>query len=179
VIYDFLMFNKPLAYAGLVLAILVCAGLGYGLLRAGERGQRVSWVLAGLAVLPVLGLTLVPDFKGGELGPVQCAIQFGVPRLNILELANMALLFVPVFFAALAWRRPVAALLAGSGLSVLVETIQALVPALHRACDTDDWVINTLGAAAGALAALALIAIARRRNAVGRSSETASTTLRD
>ncbi|MFC8797837.1 VanZ family protein [Promicromonospora sp. NPDC057138] len=163
-IYDFLMFNRPFAYTALSLIGLLCIGLGFVLVRSSRYGRPALRTLAVLAVLPVLGLTLVPDFKftPSDSDGIRCAVQFGVPSLNILELANMALFLVPVFFAALATRRPLVLFVAGAGLSALVEALQGLIPALGRACDTDDWVINTLGAAAGALLALGVLALAKR-----------------
>jgi VanZ family protein len=163
-IYDFLMFNEPFAYTALALIGLLCLGLGFALVRSPRYGRPALRTLSVLAVLPVLGLTLVPDLKftPGESDGIRCAVQFGVPTLNILELANVALFLVPVFFAALATRRPLVLFAAGAGLSALIEALQGLIPALGRACDTDDWVVNTLGAAAGALLALGVLALAKR-----------------
>ncbi len=139
-IYDFLLFNKPLAYVTLFVVVVAGIGAGYLLTRRGEAGRRPLWVLAGLAVLPVLGLTLVPELKSTAGWPdeVRCAFTASVPPLNVLVVANAA-------------------------LSALVEALQALIPPLGRACDVDDWVVNTLGAAAGALLALGVMAAARRR----------------
>lgn len=163
-IYDFLMFNRPFAYTALALIGLLCLGLGLVLVRSPRYGRPALRALAVLSVLPVLGLTLVPDLKFtlSESDGIRCAVQFGVPSLNILELANVALFLVPVFFAALATRRPLLLFVAGAGLSALVEALQGLIPALGRACDTDDWVVNTIGAAAGALLALGVLALAKR-----------------
>ncbi|PTT15813.1 hypothetical protein DBR36_14160 [Microbacterium sp. HMWF026] len=45
-----------------------------------------------------------------------------------------------------------------SALSVAIEAVQALVPTIGRACDTGDWVTNTIGAVlGGVVAALALV----------------------
>jgi VanZ family protein len=69
----------------------------------------------------------------------------------------------PVLLAGVATRRPVLATLAGSGLSVVVEAVQAAVPAIGRSCDSGDWINNTIGAViGGALAWLSLTAAARR-----------------
>nr|WP_281372159.1 VanZ family protein [Modestobacter versicolor] len=79
-------------------------------------------------------------------------------------MANVALLVPVVLFAALATRRPLLALAAGTGASVLVEAVQALTPALGRACDTNDWSMNTVGAVLGAaLAWLLLRGVTARR----------------
>ena len=37
-----------------------------------------------------------------------------------------------------------------------------VVPAIGRACDTNDWVMNAIGAGAGVLLALVTIAVANR-----------------
>jgi hypothetical protein len=96
------------------------------------------------------------------IDPLVGVVQLHVPTLNILELANVALFLVPVFFAALATRRPLVMFMAGAGLSALVEALQGLIPSLGRACDSYDWVVNTLGAAVGALLALGVLALAKR-----------------
>jgi VanZ family protein len=60
-------------------------------------------------------------------------------------------LFVPpALLLAVATRRPVLALLLGASLSAAIELVQALVPAIGRSCDTNDWTSNTIGAAIGA-----------------------------
>jgi VanZ family protein len=66
-------------------------------------------------------------------------------------------------FASLRYRRPLAVLAAVSLLSVLIELVQAALPALGRACDTNDWLMNTVGAAVGALLAIGIIVGSRRR----------------
>ena len=65
----------------------------------------------------------------------------------------------------LATRRPLLMLVAGSGLSVAIDVLQAVVPALGRACDTNDWMMNTTGCVAGGLLAGGTIALARVRAA--------------
>jgi VanZ family protein len=73
-------------------------------------------------------------------------------------MANILLFVAPVLLAGVATRRPVLVMVAGSGLSVVVEVCQAAVPALGRSCDSGDWVNNTIGTVIGAL--LALLALA-------------------
>ncbi|MBN1091923.1 VanZ family protein [Blastococcus sp. TML/M2B] len=77
-------------------------------------------------------------------------------------LANVALLLPAAVFAALATRRPWAVLAAGAGLSALVETAQSALPAIGRACDTNDWAMNTLGLSVGVLLARGVLALADR-----------------
>lgn len=59
---------------------------------------------------------------------------------------------------------------AGVLLSALIETTQALVPAIGRSCSTGDWLANAVGAAIGGLLALAAVQLARasRRRAAAR-----------
>jgi glycopeptide antibiotics resistance protein len=68
-------------------------------------------------------------------------------------MANLVLFVAPVPLLAVATRRPVIALLAGSGLSLAIEVLQALATPLGRSCSTNDWLANTLGAALGAVLA--------------------------
>jgi hypothetical protein len=120
--------------------------------------------LALLSLVPVVALTRVP--APGRAYEV-CAVQFSVPTLGTVELwANVAVFFPPVFFATLATRRPLLMLAAGAVLSAVLEAVQALVPAIGRACDTNDWAMNTTGTVVAVLLAAATIALADR----GRSA---------
>ncbi|UMO99373.1 VanZ family protein [Amycolatopsis sp. EV170708-02-1] len=140
-ITNFLLDHSALVPVAILLVALVCAVLGH--LFAGRR--RVLWALAGVAMVPVFALTLVPT--GRTIDEIVCTVQFSLPTLGSVELlANVALFLPPVCFAALASRRPVTMLAAGSALSAVIEALQAFVPAIGRACDTNDWLMNTLGA---------------------------------
>jgi glycopeptide antibiotics resistance protein len=68
-------------------------------------------------------------------------------------------LFPLVFFAALATRRPLSTLAAGVVLSAAIEVFQGLVPALGRACDTNDWAMNSAGTVVAVLLAGTLLAV--------------------
>lgn len=50
-----------------------------------------------------------------------------------------------------------------SAFSALVEVVQAVVPAIGRACDTTDWITNTIGAVVGGVLAAVSVRWARRR----------------
>ncbi|MFD5247825.1 VanZ family protein [Amycolatopsis sp. NPDC058340] len=140
-ITNFLLDHSALVPVAILLVALVCAVLGH--LFADK--PRVLWSLAGVALVPVFALTLVPT--GRTIDEIVCTVQFSLPTLGSVELlANVALFLPPVCFAALASRRPVTMLAAGSALSAVIETLQAFVPAIGRACDTNDWLMNTLGA---------------------------------
>ncbi|SOC46471.1 VanZ like family protein [Blastococcus aggregatus] len=160
-ITDFLLDHSALVPGTLALVALVCAVVGYVALRRARPGSPLLLVLAVVATFPVLALTLTPSGKGASAGG--CTVQFALPALGRVELlANVALLLPAAVFAALATRRPWAVLAAGAGLSAGIEAVQAAVPAIGRACDTNDWTMNTLGVAAGVLLARATLALADR-----------------
>lgn len=149
--------HSALVPVALVLIALACVAVGWLVLR-----RRGAWVLTGLSLLPVVALTLVPA-GGNRLDHVLCVVQFSVPTLGSVELlANVALFLPPAFFATLATRRPLVVLVAGTGVSATIEALQALVFAIGRACDTNDWLMNTVGVAAGVLLALGTIRLAGR-----------------
>jgi len=164
-ITNFLLDHSALVPVAILLVALVCAVLG--LLFAGRR--RILWALAGVSLVPVFALTLVPT--GRTIDEIVCTVQFSLPTLGAVELlANVALFLPPVCFAALASRRPLTMLAAGSALSAVIEALQALVPAIGRACDTNDWLMNTLGAILGALLAAGTAWPANRRAQSGSST---------
>ncbi|RSN42105.1 VanZ family protein [Amycolatopsis sp. WAC 04197] len=140
-ITNFLLDHSALVPVAILLVALVCAVLGH--LFAGRH--RVLWMLTGVALVPVVALTLVPNRH--TIDEILCTVQFSLPTLGSVELlANVALFLPPVYFAALASRRPVTMFAAGSALSAVIESLQAVVPAIGRACDTNDWLMNTIGA---------------------------------
>lgn len=160
-ITNVLVEHSALVPVVLVLIALGCVGVGWLVLR-GRHGQRVAWVLVGLSVLPVLALTLVPA-GGNRLDDIVCVVQFSVPTPGSVELlANVALFLPPAFFATLATRRALVVLAAGAGLSAAIEALQALVFTIGRACDTNDWMMNTIGGAVGVLLALGTIRLRGR-----------------
>jgi hypothetical protein len=165
-ITNFLLDHAAFVPVVLVVIAVGCVGIGYVLSRR-RHGQWITWVLVALSMPPVVALTIVPA-ADSRLAEVRCTVQFSVPTLGSVELlANVALFLPPVFFATLATRRPLATLAAGAGLSVAIEALQALAPAIGRACDTNDWLMNTLGAAVGVLLAIGTIAIVNRRGSRG------------
>lgn len=160
-ITDVLLEHSALVPGSLLGIVLVCLALGYAALRRGPAGSRLLPVLTGLAILPVLALTLLPGGKGASAGG--CTVQFALPALGRVELlANVALLLPAAVFAALATRRPWVVLAAGAGLSAGIEAVQAAVPAIGRACDTNDWAMNTLGVVVAVLVARGTLALADR-----------------
>ncbi|MGY1754635.1 VanZ family protein [Blastococcus sp. SYSU D01042] len=157
-ITDLLLDHASLVPAALLATVVVCVGAGVLVLRRARDPRRTAWSLAALALLPVVALTLSPSGKGrGE--HAACTVQFALPSLTTVELlANVALLLPAAFFAALATRRPLLVAGLGSAGSAGLEAVQALVPAIGRACDTNDWAMNSLGVLAAALLAGAVLA---------------------
>ncbi len=135
------------------LVLLVILGPLVGRLVADRPGT--AWLLTGLGALAVLVLTVLPtDRRAFE----RCEIAWTLPTVGLFDLAAIVVLFVaPALFASVATRRPVLVLIAASLLSALIETVQALVPAIGRSCSTNDWLSNTIGVAIGV--SLAVIAL--------------------
>lgn len=162
-ITDVLLDHAALVPLALVATALACAGICLLMLRRAHDVARAAWTLTVLSLLPVLALTLVPSTKGrGE--QVSCTVQFALPSPTTVELlANVALLLPAACFATLATRRPLLVLAAVSAGSAAIEAVQALLPLIGRACDTNDWFMNSLGAAAGVLLAAVVLATAGPR----------------
>ena len=104
-------------------------------------------------MIGTLALTVTPSTNSAS---DFCMVQFSVPFRGIEPLANVAMVLPLALFASLRFRRPLIVFLAVSALSSLIEILQALTPGLGRICDTNDWFMNTVGAAVGALLALAI-----------------------
>ncbi|WP_410582130.1 VanZ family protein [Amycolatopsis sp. lyj-108] len=157
-ITNFLLDHSALVPVAIALVALVCAVLGH--LFAGKR--RVLLALTGASLVPVFALTLVPTAH--TIDGILCTVQFSLPTLGAVELlANVALFLPAVYFATLAAKRPLTMLAAGSALSAVIEALQAFVPAIGRACDTNDWLMNTVGAVLGVALALGTAWLVRRR----------------
>ena len=152
------------AYPWLAPAIL-STELIVGLLLASVLAarSRTSWTLAAIAVAVTLALTLYPT---GRRSPVGCTFDVELLLLAPEPLANIAL-FVPVaLLVAIATGSPLRGALCGAALSAAIEVLQALVPAIGRACTADDWLANSIGAALGA--AVAALGLLLRRRAMRR-----------
>jgi len=147
------------------LAVLAVAGPLVGRLVVAR--PRAAWLLTAVAVVPVMVLTMLPTDR---VAFQRCEVAWVLPTVGRVELAANVVLFVaPALFAAVATRRPVRVLVVVSGLSAVIEMVQALVPAIGRSCSTTDWTSNTIGAAIGvllAVIALQLPARARTRQAL-------------
>ncbi|PPF56425.1 VanZ family protein [Clavibacter michiganensis] len=147
-----------LAFAVLVGVIVFAPLAGIRL----ARRRRITAVLLIAALLGALALTLYPE--GDRSSSVACNV--GLPYLSPTAVESTAniLLFVPIaFLASLLWRRPLLAILGTVVLSALIDTVQAVALSIGRACDTGDWITNTIGAILGGLLACGTLAWQRRR----------------
>jgi VanZ family protein len=165
VISTFLVEHAPLVRTGFWVAVAAATLLAWVLHRL--RLRRVLLGLSAVALIAVLVLTLLPD--GARPGGVTCTVQFSVPFQGIDTLANVAMLLPLVLFLGTATNRPLTILTGAVALSAVIEVVQALAPVLGRRCDTDDWAMNTVGAVLGAVIALVICAIDRRRRATASS----------
>ncbi len=165
-ISTFLIEHRWVAPTALVLLVLIGPLAGRWLVTR----PRTAWVLTVASMLPLALLTLVPQDR--ELF-ARCEVRWELPTLTGPEsLANILLFAAPVLLASVATRRPALTTLAGSGLSVVVEAIQAAVPAIGRSCDSGDWINNTIGAVVGG--ALAWLSLTAARRQTRRASPTSA-----
>ncbi|GAB3411940.1 hypothetical protein GCM10027515_33780 [Schumannella luteola] len=135
--------------------------IGVALLRRGDRGRLALVGMTAIVLAFVLGLTLLPtgQWTSGQF----CSLRLTTPGLLSFEPFSNVGLFVPLgFFLALATRMPVISVAAGSLVSAGVEAAQAYVTAIGRACDANDWMLNTAGTLVGVLLAVVVSVLARR-----------------
>ena len=164
-ISTFLVEHAPLVRIGFWVAVAAATLLAWVLHRF--RLRRVLLGLSAVALIAVLVLTLLPD--GARPGGVTCTVQFSVPFQGIDTLANVAMLLPLVLFLGTATNRPLTVLTGAVALSAVIEFVQALAPVLGRRCDTNDWFMNTVGAVLGAVIALVICALERRRRTIAVS----------
>jgi len=157
----FIADNYALVRVILVIGVLALIALAIVLARAGDRGRRISGFLGGAALLVVILLTLTPH--GKQLPPAECYLVVDGPLWDIY---NVALFLLPALFFVVATRRPLLVLLGAIALSALIEVVQQLLQGLlSRACDINDWVANSTGAAVGVLIAFVIVTLVKRRTA--------------
>src|SRR6185437_12404629 len=96
---------------------------------------------------------------------IRSQLAFGLRDSEARQLLGNVALFVPFGFllpaAVRACRRPWALLVAAAAFSVLIETLQAILPG--HTTDVDDVILNTAGAALGFLAFSVAAWVAGRR----------------
>lgn len=135
-------------------------------------GRFVLWAAALVYFLAIWTYTLLPLPATGDyacagvnldllafVGDLRAARRVTDPA--VLQLALNVLLFVPLgfFLRVLGGRGIVVALLAGAGISLVIETTQltgvwGLFPCAYRVFDVDDLLMNTTGALIGSLLSL-------------------------
>ena len=133
----------------------------------------VGWILA-LTIFPIpvearewrfhrlfSNMHLVP------FGTIRAQLALGLEHSEARQLFGNIALFVPFGFllpaAVRACRRLSVTLVVAAGLSVLIESLQAILP--EHATDVDDVILNTTGAALGYLAFGVIAGTIRRRTA--------------
>jgi glycopeptide antibiotics resistance protein len=167
-------------------AVVVVAGvvmIGFVVL---ARARDLSWptiiIRSALicAVALILAVTLFPlpvdarlyhrPFSNLHLvpfGTIRAQLASGLRHPDARELIGNVALFVPLGFllpaTARTCRRLWVTLVVAAGLSVLIETVQALLPS--HATDVDDVILNTAGAALGFLAFSMVAWTVRQRTA--------------
>ena len=157
----------------------------FGSLRATRRGWMwFNRILAGCAVLGILGITVFYRFigGGGEVGIN--LVPFRVPEeaWRVEEYYRMLLMNAFLFFPlglslGNAWRperrilrRFGLTVLCGLALSLFCETMQGLF--MLGTAETDDLLMNTAGVALGAVSALAAGALSLPIRWLRKSGET-------
>lgn len=152
---------------GVVLALPLVAVVGLAtlvaLVRRRHEGRRslralgAGVLVAGLVI--VAATTLLPVVAGApasvNLTPgetIRNYLRFGDDLLSARNLGLNVALFVPIGLGLALWRRwgPGRTIPVGFLVSVAVEAAQYVLP-LGRAVDVDDVVLNTIGAALGAI----------------------------
>jgi hypothetical protein len=158
VLTDFLLEHRWVCPTLLVLLVLLGPPVGAWL----ARRPRVAWAAAGVALLPLFAVTLVPVDRRLD---GRCQLSWVLPTPDRVEIfANLVLFVGPVLLVGVALGRPLVAFAIGALASVAVEAVQAAITAIGRSCDTNDWLANTLGAAVGALLAALALALSSKRS---------------
>ena len=159
-ISTFLVEHAPLVGLGFWITVVVVTAITWALHRRRLRGVLLG--LSGVALVGLLALTFVPD--GSRPGGLSCTIQFSVPFQGIETLANIALTLPLALLLGVAVNRPLTVLLGVGSLSAVIEVVQALLPGIGRRCDTNDWLMNAVGALLGAVIACIICELGRRRD---------------
>jgi glycopeptide antibiotics resistance protein len=156
--------NAIIIAAGLLMIGLVVVGRA----RGASGATILAWCALTVAVAWILALTLFPipidpglwrfqrrfgDVTLVPLRTIRSQLAFGLRESEARQLLGNVALFVPLGFllpaAVRTSRRPWATLVAAAAFSVLIETLQAILPG--HTTDIDDVILNTTGAALGFL----------------------------
>lgn len=162
----FIIENMLAVRIALGVAIFLCLALCVVLSRADRRGRVIATILSAIAIVVLLGITLLPDANPNP--EVGCKLESFSP---LDDEWNILLFVFPTLFAVIAARRPVLVALGGAALSAAIELVQAVTPALGRRCDLDDWLTNCTGAALGVAIGALLLVLERRRQARAHSKQ--------
>jgi len=127
-------------------------------------------VLTAVSVVGILGLTMLGGSTASgssNLIPGRTIVEelTGGTPLGVFNVVGNVAMFVPFgwLLVLAAARRPlVLAVVAGVGLSVVIELVQSLI---GRVSDIDDVILNGTGAVVGACGALLLRAATRSERA--------------
>jgi glycopeptide antibiotics resistance protein len=133
----------------------------------------VGWILA-LTIFPIPVEArwwrfhrLFSNMHFLPFGTIRAQLASGLEYSEARQLIGNLVLFVPFGFllpaAVRTCRRLWVTLVAAAGLSVLIESLQAILP--EHATDIDDVILNSTGAALGYLAFLVIAWTARQRTA--------------
>lgn len=133
----------------------------------------VGWILA-LTIFPIPVEArwwrfhrLFSNMHVLPFGTIRAQLASGLEYSEARQLIGNVVLFVPLGFllpaAVRVCRQLWVTLVAAAGLSILIETMQAILP--EHATDVDDVILNTTGAALGYLAFWVIAWTARRRTA--------------
>jgi glycopeptide antibiotics resistance protein len=173
--------NGLVVAVGVAIIVVVVIGKAHG------TATRTIVARCGLviAVAWILALTIFPipievrtwrshrQFSNMSFIPFRTIggrLAHGLERSEARQLFGNIALFTPIGFllpfTLRSLRRVWPTLLVAAGLSVLVETSQALLPG--HSTDVDDVVLNTAGAALGFLAFSVIMRMGRQRTARDR-----------
>ncbi len=147
----------PWLVPGLLVSCVVAAAFGGTVARRAGTGPWVGRALI-VAIGLILAATLTPDATGlaGEHGPATCDLRRWtlIPLRTFLAFDDASLnvfLFMPLglVLAALPRRTRGWSLLAAAVAPVVIETIQLVLPAIGRGCESADVVDNLTGLLVG------------------------------
>ena len=147
----------PWLVPGLLVSFVVAAVFGGTVARRAGTGPWVGRALI-VAIGLILAATLTPDASGlaGEHGPATCDFRRWtlIPLRTFLAFDDASLnvfLFMPLglVLAALPRRIRGWAILVAAVTPVVIETIQLVLPAIGRGCESADVVDNLTGLLVG------------------------------
>ena len=151
--------DLPWLLPGTAIALVVSLAVSGAVGRSLRVRRPVAWVMI-LSLGIILAATMTPpsealafgavgtgscDFSRIGLAPLHELLEFNETSLNVLLFAPLgaSIAFIPRS------RLKVVVIIAAIALPFAIETIQLLVPALDRACESADVIDNLTGLAMG------------------------------